>query len=78
MTRTIQIRDVTDSTYTVLRTRAAAEHLSLTAYLRRELDNLAHQSDLAGWIHEATNREWGVSRDVIVRTAREVRDEENG
>lgn len=77
MSRTIQIRDVSDETYTELRTRAAAEHLSLTAYLRRELDNIAKGPSMALWVKEATNRNWGVPRETIAETIRELRNEDN-
>lgn len=76
MSRTIQIRDVDDATYTALRTRAAAEHLSLTAYLRRELNNLATAPDVDDWFRRAANRDRGVSTEEIVRSVHEARAEE--
>lgn len=75
MGKTIQIRDVDDRTYTILRTRAAAEHLSLTSYLRRQLDDLANSSPMADWVSAATRRDWGVGHNVIADTIRESRDE---
>jgi DNA topoisomerase IB len=39
--KTIQIRNLDDKTYDVLRQRAAAENLSLNRYLKRVLDELA-------------------------------------
>ena len=76
MSHTIQIRDVDDETYTVLRTRAAAEHLSLTSYLRRELEKLASGPSLALWVQQATTRDWGVSHEAIMEAIRESRDED--
>ncbi len=73
MPKTIQIRDVDDETYRVLRSRAAAEGLSLTAYLRRELDRMAGPT-MGEWIEQVTDRDWGVDREEIVRIIREVRD----
>ncbi|MCP2166614.1 FitA-like ribbon-helix-helix domain-containing protein [Goodfellowiella coeruleoviolacea] len=75
MGKVIQIRDVDDATYTALRTKASAEHLSLNAYLRRELARLAEKPSMAEWIRAATDRDWGVSRDTVVGTLREIRDE---
>lgn len=77
MSHTIQIRDVDDRTYTVLRTRAAAEHLSLTAYLRRELEKIASGPSMASWVAQATDRDWGVPSDAIADTIREIRDEDS-
>ena len=76
MSKTIQIRDVDDRTYTVLRMRASAEGLSLTLYLKRELDRLTNSPTMAEWLGRATDRDWGVDRDVIVRTVHQVRDED--
>jgi plasmid stability protein len=48
--RTIQIREVPEGTYRTLRGRAAAEGLSLTAYLRRQLDDLANRPTMTEWL----------------------------
>ena len=77
MGRIIQIRDVDEVDYAVLTARAAAEGLSLTAYLKRELHQLAQMPTMAEWIEEATNRDWGVSRDVLAEVLREVRGEDD-
>ena len=47
MSKNVQIRDLDDKIYAVLRRRAAAEDLSLTQYLRRELGRLASQPTMA-------------------------------
>jgi plasmid stability protein len=73
MPKTIQIRDVDDETHRVLRSRAAAEGLSLTAYLKRELDRMAGPT-MGEWIEKVTDRDWGVDREEIVRIIRESRD----
>ncbi|HEX3779322.1 MAG TPA: hypothetical protein VHX38_06620 [Pseudonocardiaceae bacterium] len=75
MAMTIQIRDVDDEDYTILRTRASMEGLSLTAYLKRELHRLASSPSMAEWVEQVTDREWGVSSEVIARTIRELHDE---
>jgi hypothetical protein len=76
MSKVIQIRDVNDDTYRTLRTRAAAEGLSLTAYVRRQLDHLASLPSMAEWLSDATNRTWGVEdRAAVERALRESREE---
>jgi predicted DNA binding CopG/RHH family protein len=77
MSKTIQIRDVDDTDYTVIRTRAAAEGLSLSAYLRRQIANWARKPTMAELLAESDRRrDRGVrvsSEDIIasVRAARE-------
>lgn len=78
MSKVIQIRDVDDDTYRTLRTRAAAEGLSLTAYVRRELDRMATRASMAEWLERATNRSWSVSREAVERALRETREEADG
>ncbi len=77
MGKTIQIRDVNEHTYTVLRTRAAAEHLSLTAYLKRELEKMAAGPTMAEWLArvDRTVPKVDISRDEIVDALHEARRE---
>ncbi|HEX4701256.1 MAG TPA: antitoxin [Pseudonocardiaceae bacterium] len=78
MAKTIQIRDIDDQTYTVLRTRAAADHLSLAAYLRRHLEQLASAPTMAELLERADRRRArgvSVSGDEIIAAVRAARDE---
>jgi hypothetical protein len=72
----IQIRDVDDDDYNGLTVKATAEGLSLTAYLRRELHQLAQLPTMAEWIKEATDRDWGVPGKVVEEVLREMREED--
>ena len=68
MPKNVQIRNVDDATYALLRERAAAAGLSLTQFLRRELDQVARTPTMADWLDE-TDR-WrehhgGVSREAL-------------
>jgi plasmid stability protein len=76
--KTIQIREVSDSTYRMLRTRAAAEGLSLTAYLRRQLDDLASRPTMAEWLSQV-HRERLEPADTtsVVEVIREHRDRDH-
>lgn len=68
MPKNVQIRDVSDETYAVLRSRAGADDLSLTQYLRRELDRLAGTPTMAELLDRADRRRerlGGVSRDAL-------------
>lgn len=80
MGKTIQIRDVDDRTYTILRSRAAAEHLSLTSYLKRQLERWANGPTMAELLERADRRwrEGGrVTSADIVSAVRELRDEDD-
>lgn len=73
----IQIRDVDDDDYKGLTVKAAAEGLSLTAYLRRELHQLAQLPTMAEWIKKATDRDWRVSREAFEQILRERHEEDD-
>ena len=46
MSKMIQVRDVPDEVHRVLKTRAAAEGLSLSDYIKRDLEDLAKQATI--------------------------------
>ena len=52
MPKNVQIRNLDDATYEKLRTRAKESDLSLTQYLRRELDHLAGVPTMTEWMAE--------------------------
>lgn len=79
MAKTIQIRDIDDQTYTTLRTRAAADHLSLAAYLRRHLEQLAGAPTMAEILERADRRRARgvvVAGSDIIAAVRATRDED--
>lgn len=51
----MQIRNLDDATYAKLRSRAAADGMSLSQYLRRELEHLASLATMAE-VLERTDR----------------------
>ncbi len=67
MPKTVQIRDLDDTTYETLRERAAADGLSLAGYLRRELTQMAAVPTMAEWLDRADERRTraGVSREDL-------------
>ena len=80
MGKNVQIRNVDDATYEVLRRRAAENDLSLTQYLRRELNRLAEpqQQTMAEWLDRADEfrrRHGGVNREVLAKALEEARAE---
>jgi antitoxin FitA len=78
VSKTVQIRDLDDETYAVLRRRAAEQRVSLSHYLRHELDRLARTRTMAELLDEADAlraRLGGVSREAIVEALHEGRAE---
>ncbi len=78
--KNVQIRNVDDATYEKLRSRAAAADLSLTQYLRRELNRLVEpqQPTMAEWLdraEELRRRHGGVSGEVLATALEEARAE---
>jgi hypothetical protein len=75
MSKMIQIRDVPDDLHRELKRRAAAEALTLSDYLKRELANIAGRPSLSEWIERVQNREpMELSREDIVSAIRAHRD----
>lgn len=76
MPKMIQIRNVPDDVHTTLKVRAAAEGISLSDYIKRDLEELARQATLEDIFTRARARgESGVSAEQIVAVLREVRGE---
>lgn len=78
MARVIQIRDVPDEVHEALVDAAAAEGLSLTRYMVRELEHLARRSQVvlanAAVVRETQAKVRGrVDRDVILTALHEGR-----
>ena len=78
MARVIQIRDVPDEVHEALVDAAAAEGLSLTRYMVRELEHLARRSQVvlanAAVVRETQAKVRGrVDRDVILTALNEGR-----
>ena len=69
----MQVRDVDPAVEERLRARAAAEGLSLSAYLRRELARVADRLDFEDRWGEDLHPAPGLDRDMIVDTVRELR-----
>lgn len=80
MSRVIQIRDVPDDVHDVLAAAAAAQGLSLTRYMLRELEHLATRAQVvhgnAAVIRDTQAKVRGrAGRDTILAELREGRGE---
>lgn len=74
MPRTIQIRDVPDDVHGILKARAAREGMSLSAFLKRELQRTAERPSMQEWL-DRTQQAKPVSVDITPEQAvSEVRE----
>jgi hypothetical protein len=75
MTRTIQVRDVPDAVHDELTRQAAAEGLSLSRFVARELDRVARRSRNAEILRGAALRPGDrIEAGEIVAALREERE----
>lgn len=74
MASTLQIRDVPDDALDVIRARAAAEGMSLTAYLRRLLIETAAQPTVGEVLARTERRTAGLTMADLVAATRAGRD----
>lgn len=76
MSKMIQIRNVPDDVHRILKTRAAAEGLSLSDYVKRDLEELATQATIEEVFARADARgSSGLTAEQIVAVQRELRGE---
>lgn len=76
MAKTIQIRDVPDDIHRTLRARAAAAGVSLSDYLRGEIERVASHPPVAEVLARAGLRGGGASVEQMVEAVRAGRDPE--
>ena len=76
MPKMIQIRDVPDEVHRTLKVRAATEGLSLSDYIKRDLEELAKQATIEEVFASARARgESGITAEEIVSDLRQMRGE---
>ncbi len=74
MSKMIQIRNVPDDLHRTLKVRAAAESMSLSDYLLRELRHLADQPTLGEFLERLREREPVKLREAPASVIRRLRD----
>lgn len=72
--KTIQVRNVPDGVHRTLRTRAAANGVSLSDLALAELERVAARPPVADLLTRARARAGGASSDAIVAAVRTGRD----
>jgi plasmid stability protein len=74
MPRMIQVRNVPDSLHGVLKARAAREGMSLSDFIRIELERVAERPTMKEWLEQTRQRRTIPSKQAAVRIIRELRD----
>lgn len=74
MSKMIQIRDVPDQVHSTLKSRAAREGMSLSDYVKRELERTAEQPNLREWIDRVRQMKPIPSKKSSAQIIRELRD----
>lgn len=75
MSKVIQVRNVPDDVHAILRSRAAAEGLSLSGYVARLISGVARRPSVAEVLRRASERSGGASGSDIVAAVRAARGE---
>ncbi|MBV9781645.1 MAG: hypothetical protein JOY62_16905 [Acidobacteriaceae bacterium] len=71
----VQIRDVPDQVHRVLKARAAREGMSLSDFVKRELQHSAERPSMVEWLERTQQIKRVPSKRSAARIIRELRDE---
>jgi len=71
----IQVRDVPDDVHGTLKSRAAREGMSLSDFIKRELERAAERPTIQEWLERTQRAKPVPARITAARVIREMRDE---
>lgn len=74
MSKMVQIRDVPDDVHSVLKSRAAREGMSLSDFLKRELEHSAARPSLFEWLDRTSHAKPITAKQSAAQLIRELRD----
>jgi plasmid stability protein len=75
MSKMIQIRDVPESVHGILKSRAAREGMSLSDFIKRELERVAARPTMREWLERTQRAKPIPSKRSAAQVIRELRDE---
>ncbi|MGE5648434.1 MAG: FitA-like ribbon-helix-helix domain-containing protein [Acidobacteriota bacterium] len=75
MSKMIQVRDVPDRVHGTLKSRAAREGMSLSDFIKRELERAAERPTMQEWLERTQQMKPIPARMSAARAIRELRDE---
>ncbi|MCU1292186.1 MAG: hypothetical protein JWP08_1036 [Bryobacterales bacterium] len=70
----VQIRDVSDQVHSTLKARAAREGMSLSDFIKRELERTAERPSILEWLERTQQTKPIVARRSPAQVIRELRD----
>lgn len=71
----IQIRDVPESVHGALKSRAAREGMSLSDFIKRELEHVAERPTMQEWLERTQRAKPIPTKRTAAQVIRELRDE---
>jgi antitoxin FitA len=74
MSKTIQVRGVPDKVHRILKSRAARDGMTLSAFINRELERLAERPTMREWLQQTLKPELSQSKGLTTRVVSELRD----
>jgi hypothetical protein len=75
MSRMIQIRDVPEHVHGTLKSRAAREGMSLSDFIKRELEHAAERPTMREWLERTQQAKAITAKRTAAEVLRELRDE---
>ena len=75
MSKMIQVRDVPESLHITLKSRAAREGMSLSDFIKRELERVAERPTMREWLERTQQAKPIPVKRSAARVIREMRDE---
>ena len=74
MSKMIQLRDVPDQIHSTLKARAAREGMSLSDYIKRELESTAERPTMKEWLERTQQAKRIPAKQSGAQMVRELRD----
>ena len=71
----IQVRDVPEHVHSTLKSRAAREGMSLSDFIKRELERAAERPTMQEWLERTQRAKPIPAKIAAARVIRELRDE---
>jgi len=71
----VQVRDVPESVHGVLKSRAAREGMSLSDFIKRELERVAERPTMREWLERTQQAKPIPAKRTAAQVIRELRDE---
>lgn len=74
MSKMLQVRNVPDDVHNILKARAAREGMSLSDFVKRELERTAERPSLQEWLDRAQQAKPIAAKRSPAQVVRELRD----